>query len=309
LSRRRRRDWLDRIVCAAAKAFATTIAWTPFPVAVALARASGAVASLIDRRHRRVAEGNLRLAYGDALPARERRRIIRRVFGNLGCVVVEVAHFHRRVTPATFRKFVSFTGWDPDGKEEIRDGAIVVTGHVGNWELLGLTVSLMGYRFHAIERPIDNPHLARYVRGLRERFGLHLIENEGAMRKVGEVLRSGALLGLLLDQHARKQAVAVPFFGAPAWTSDVGGRLAVRYGLPVVTGFLHRCGPGFRFRLHIDPPIIPRPDAPPREESLRITAELTRQIERFIREDPTRWLWLHRRWREVPRRSPAREAL
>ncbi|MBN1418831.1 MAG: lysophospholipid acyltransferase family protein [Planctomycetes bacterium] len=309
MSRRGRRDWLDRVVYAAARVSVCIVAWTPFPIAIALARAVGTIAWLADRRHRRVADGNLRLAYGEGLTARDRRRIIRRVFGHLACLVVEVAHFHRRVTPATFRRYVSISGWDPEGREELRDGAVVVTAHAGNWELLGLTVSLMGFRFHAIERPLDNPHLARYVDGLRQRFGLRLIANEGAMRKVGEVLRSGALLGLLLDQHARKQAVAVPFFGRPAWTSDVGGRLAVRYGLPVVTGFLHRTGPGFRFRMHVDPPVFPRPDASAREEALRITTALTAQIEAFVREDPTRWLWLHRRWREVPRRSAARESV
>lgn len=300
--RRKRSRILSRVTYVGARLVAALLGGLPFRWALALAEAAGDLLFLIDRRHRRIAEENLARAYGPDLDPVRRRRWVREVYRYLFGSVVEVIFFHRRVTAENWRDFVDVMDWDESRAREIGGtGVIFLTAHLGNWEVAGISLALLGYPMTSIERPLDNPYLSRHVHGLRERYGMKMVAKHEAMRAAAAALGRGECVGLLGDQYARKGSIPVEFFGGSAWTTRSVGRLAVRFGVPVVTGYAVRDGRGLRFRFFIDRPIWPRTgEGVDRDEEVRrITQEFTTRIEGYVRQHPTRWLWLHRRW-QVP---------
>lgn len=183
-----------------------------------------------------------------------------------------------------------------------RGGVLLLTAHFGNWELLGLAHSLVGWPLSIVVRPLDFAPLDRLARRLRARTGAELIGKQRALRPVLEALRSGRMVGVLLDQNAsRDEGVFVPFFGQPASTSRSLALLSLRTRRPIVPVFIHR-EPDGRHRVVIEP-ALPAPAANGGPAAVvELTAECARRIEGTIRRWPEQWFWLHRRWRTRPAR-------
>jgi KDO2-lipid IV(A) lauroyltransferase len=179
-------------------------------------------------------------------------------------------------------------------------GVLLLTGHFGNWELLGLAHALTRLPLTVVVRPLDSSVLNRLAERLRARTGAELIAKRSALRPVLRALRHGRMVGILLDQNAsRDEGVFVPFFGRPASTSRSLALLAVRTGRPIVPVFIHR-EPDGRHRIVIEP-ALPVPAAiSPEAAVVELTAECARRTEAIIRRWPEQWFWLHRRWRTVP---------
>ena len=276
----------------------------PMEVARALAKVVGTLAWLIDARHRRVAVGNLDLAYGDEMTTREKRSLVRRVFQHFAMVIPEAVKAPQLITEDTIGKYVEFG--DTTATDEAiaqKGGALFVTGHLGNWELLGMYASLRGYEMTSIARPLDNPLLDRLTVSYRERYGQKIVPKDGALRAVVKVMKRGGLLGFVADQNARTDHVFVEFFGRPAATVGSIATLALRSGLPICFGFCVREDKRFRYRIISGEPIWPESSGDMEADILRITQAFTTRIESYVRQYPDQWLWLHRRWKTQP--SPA----
>ncbi|MFC7475528.1 lysophospholipid acyltransferase family protein [Dankookia sp. GCM10030260] len=239
----------------------------------------------------RIARANLALA----LPERDaaaRALILRGMWDNLGRTVGELPHL-----PAM--------RWEIVGVEHLAplaaDGgpAILVSGHLGNWEVLPPALERLGIRMGSVYRAADNPAVDALVNGLRARAvagkALPLFPKgaQGA-RAALKFLSQGGVLGLLADQKLN-DGIAVPLLGAPAMTAPAPAQLALRFRCPVIPGRVQRLGP-CRFRLMVDPPLA-LPVGEDRQAAIRaLTLAINDRISAWIRERPEEWLWLHRRW-------------
>lgn len=274
-----------------------------FREGLALCRAAGKLLYKIDKRHRKIALENLRVAYGPSLSSVKAQQIVREVYVNLVSLAAEMAYLPRVARRPDWRDFFEIDEKDVALLEQIaktKSGAIFITGHVGNWEVLGSMMARLGYPFHSVARPLDNPVLDAELTRFRELLGQKTIERRGALRKLVGVLRSGGYLAFLVDQDARKDGIFVRFFGRLASTHHAPASLAVRMRVPIIVGFAWRIGPGYRFRMFASKVIRPNPHADRAQEIHRVTQAYTAAIEEVVREHPSRWLWLHRRWKTRP---------
>lgn len=176
-------------------------------------------------------------------------------------------------------------------------GAILLTGHFGNWELYGLLSPLLGLPMTGVARPMKNLLLDAELLALRTRYGQKIVPKEGAGLKLARTLRDGGIVALLIDQHAGSRGVRVPFFHADASTFTLAASLSRRFGAPIVPWFarataLHKVAVRFEAPLAVD---LALPDD---EDAWRLTDLFHRRLEAAIRADPQQYLWFHRRWKK-----------
>lgn len=264
-----------------------------------LGRRLGDIAYIALGRRRRIALGNLERAF-PALDDRARRRVARGAAQHLGMMTMELARVLTRPLEATL------AGIRLEGAEHLRAAmessgrALLLTAHLGNWELLTAAHRLTGYPLSVVVRPLDAPWLDELAARLRQRTGVELIEKRGALRPVLEALRRGRMIGILMDQNAaRREGVFVNFFGRPASTSRSLALLAVRTQTPVLPVFVRREPEGSHVVV-IHPPLPVPATNSPEEAVVELTSRCTTAIERAVREAPEQWLWSHDRWRTQP---------
>jgi KDO2-lipid IV(A) lauroyltransferase len=250
-------------------------------------------------RRRRLALSNLARAY-PGLGAVERRRLARRAAQHLGMTLVELPRLVTAPVDATVAR-IELEGLSHlDAAMAAHGRALMLTAHLGNWEILCATHRLTDYGLSIVVRPLDAPWLDALADRLRRRTGVEVIDKHGALRAVLEALRRGRMVGILLDQNAtRREGVFVDFFGHAASTSRSIALLAVRTGTPVVPIFAYRRADGGH-RVVIRPALPPATATDPEAAVVELTARCTAEIERAIREAPEQWLWSHDRWRTRP---------
>lgn len=256
----------------------------------------GDVAYALMASRRRRALDNLRQAFPEFSEER-RRDICRGSWRHLGVMLGELCAVSARPLAALLADVTI------DGNEHLeavmaRHGrALLLTAHLGNWEMLTVANGLVGYPLAVVVRPLDSGLMNTVAERLRRKTGVEIIDKRDALRPVLGALRRGRLVGILLDQNtARRESVFVPFFGRAASTSRSIAVLALRTETPVVPVFIRRTAPGCH-RVTIHPP-VPAPEGMDREAAIvELTARCTAAIEAAIREVPEQWLWMHDRWR------------
>jgi KDO2-lipid IV(A) lauroyltransferase len=256
----------------------------------------------VDRKHRERALANLRRSFPH-MSEEERQDLARRSMQQLFMLFVEVLFTTRMVHIDTWAKYVEL-----DAFREVlalllkkKQGIILLTGHYGNWEILGYVMATLGFDSTAIARPLDNPHVNRWLLGVREKKGQRIIAKKGATGEVTEVLAQGGAVALIADQNAGSKGIFVDFFGRKASTYKSIALLAMEYDVPVVVGYARRIDNQFRFQCAVQDLIRPE-DWKNQDDPLRyITQRYTRAIEEIVREDPGQYLWVHRRWKTRPK--------
>ncbi|MCC6427788.1 MAG: lysophospholipid acyltransferase family protein [Phycisphaerales bacterium] len=180
---------------------------------------------------------------------------------------------------------------------------ILLTGHCGNWEVLGYTMALLGFRVHALYRPLDLRPLDAWVRRTRESRGLTLVDKFGAADRLPGILAAGHPLGFVADQNAGDRGLFVPFFGRLASTYKSIGLLAMQFQAPIACGIARRIRKpgGLRYRLDVTDVIRPQDWADAPDPLFYITARYRRAIEQTVLTAPEQYLWMHRIWKSRPR--------
>ena len=264
-----------------------------------MGRRVGDLGYILTPRRRRIAFTNLARAFPDAAPS-TRRRLCRDSYRHLGVMLVELAALLARPLDETLARIRI------DGLEHVRAAmhqhgrVLLLTAHLGNWELLPAACRLTAYRLSVVVRPLDAPGLERLATRLRERSGVELIDKRAALRPVLRALAGGGMVGILLDQNAtRREGVFVPFFGRAASTSRSMAVLALRTGTPIVPAFIRREAGGTH-RVVVEPALPWPPSGDLEAAIVALTARCTEAIEAAIRETPDQWLWMHDRWRTRP---------
>ncbi len=271
----------------------------PFGLALWIGRRLGELAFDVVRLRRAVTLENLQRAFGLERSPRELVRIGRACYRNAAMTFLELGLCARRPpqeveTRVTLGNAACVAAAAAPGR-----GVLYLTGHYGNWELLGARVSRIGPRLHAVAGDQRNVLVDRYLRELRERLGMGVIPMAAAARDVLRALRDGEGVALVADQDAGRTGVFVEFLGRPAACHAAPMRFAYRTGAPIVMGFCRRTGPG-TFRCDLEGPLEPDRSRPEDEEVLRLLRRYNETLERLVREHPEQWLWMHRRWKTRP---------
>jgi KDO2-lipid IV(A) lauroyltransferase len=298
-----RNDLLDRLVYLALRVVSMAVHSWGATVSLELAKFIGDVMYAVDRKHRDRALGNLRRSFPE-MPEPKRRVMARRSMQALCMLAVEVLFTTRLIRIDTFRKYVDLG----DRFEEVlrlllrKDkGLIMLTGHYGNWEILGYVLATLGFPTVSIARPLDNPYVSEFVFGVRERTGQRIIAKKGATDEVVDVLEKNGTVGFIADQNAGSKGLFVDFFGRKASTYKSIALLAMQYEVPIVVGYARRVHDHFRFKVGCQDIIFPD-DWKAQDDPMRyITQRYTKAVEDFVREDPGQYLWVHRRWKSRPK--------
>jgi len=173
-----------------------------------------------------------------------------------------------------------------------------VTGHVGNWEVLGCAMEFLFHQpVHSIAKHMENPFNDRLVTQLREDGGQKIIFTENSARAILRVLKSNQLLGILIDQNVRDNNILVDFFGQKAATTRSAATLSLKTGAPVIMLFARRVEGGYKFKVSLSEPVQIEKTGDLEKDIFNLTQRCTSIIESRIREHPHEWLWIHRRWK------------
>jgi KDO2-lipid IV(A) lauroyltransferase len=243
---------------------------------------------------------NLELAFPKK-SAGERERILREEYRNLGWLLAEFC-LMPDYTADRASGFIRYEGLENYLRARDRGkGVLVLTGHLGAWELSSFYHSLMGYPMGMVIRRLDNPLVDRFVNRIRCLHGNRVIHKDDFARGLIASMRAGETVGILMDTNMTPpQGVFVPYFGVEACTASGMARVAAKTGAAVVPGFLLWEQSEQRYVLHFgeELPVVCTGDG--EGDALTNTAAFTAVIERYVRQYPQQWLWMHRRWKTRP---------
>jgi KDO2-lipid IV(A) lauroyltransferase len=225
------------------------------------------------------------------------QRTARQCFIHLGKSLLEVM----LISPRRLAKVV-----DVQGEENLRaalsrgKGVVYVTGHIGNWELMGHVVAVKS-TLSVIAVPIEPEQVNDMIVFLRARMGVRTIlrGRPGASRELIRVFKENRILGILIDQDTDVESAFVDFMGRPAWTPTAAASMAVKFGAPVIFGFIHRNADN-RHSITIEGPLELIRTGDDEKDVIANTALFTKKLEDCIMRNPEQWVWMHRRWRRQP---------
>ena len=277
----------------------TLLGLLPRNAAAALCRTTARIWFVLDSRHRRIAINNLTYVFGYEKSPVEIRAMARQVFVNIVWILFEIGWAYR--TPGReIERYIRFSGLDHlrQALEKGR-GVLVLTGHLGNWELLVNGAAMLGYPANIVYRPLDSRGMDLFFRKLRGRYKARLLPKDKALRPMLKALRQGELVEFMFDQNPRRrQGVYVDFFGKPACTHAALALMALRTGAPVLPMFLVREGRCYRVVIGPELPLI---DTGDRDRDVAAnTRRYNQALESVIRRYPEQWFWVHRRWKKQP---------
>ncbi len=290
----------QRLVAGVMVKVATPIQRLSRPIALRFGEYLGQLAYYVAGRQRRRALANLHLAYGEELSRAQREALTRQVFQHFGRAIIDFLRAPRYTTEE-LTHLISCEGWEQvDVALNRGKGIILVTGHLGNWELLGRWLAtVQKVPLTVVARDPDNPALATYLRSMRENAGFTVLSKGESARGLLRALRRGEAILILADQNSSD--IFAPFFGIPAGTAAGPASLAVRSKAALIPIYCIEM-PNHSFQVTCQPPIEMSTTTAPEErqtEFLRITAALNQTLEGVVRQYPAQWLWLHNRWKSA----------
>ena len=281
-------------------AVARTLGRLPRPVARALVGLLTAALYLVLGRLRHTGLRNLELALPE-LPVPERRRILRRLFRYLGWQLIEFCRMPR-YTPENTHDWIRTEGLEHYLAAESRGkGVLILTGHLGAWELSSFYHSLMGHPMGMVIRRLDNRPLDAYVNRIRCLRGNRVLHKDDFARGLLTAMRAGEAVGILMDTNMTPpQGVFVRFFGIEACTASGLARVALKTGAAVLPGFLVWEERERRYVLHFGSELHFSKTGESESDVLSATQQCNDVLESWIRRYPDQWLWIHRRWKTRP---------
>lgn len=273
--------------------------WLPRRLLVALGRGTGRFAFEVLRVRRTVTLTNLRIALGGEIDPRQLRRLGALVYANLGATLMEFCKLYDS-RPAQIRALVEIEGREHlDACRRQGRGAILTTGHFGNWELLAASVSAYGYPVSYLIKDQSNPWVHRLQNEIRRRGGMGVIRLGTGARQVLYALRRREFVGIIGDQDAGPEGIFLDFLGRQASVARGMAFFAWRAGVPVIPCYILRLGNG-RHRAVFGAPI----EADPAWDEATAVRELTRAhttaLATVILAHPEHYFWVHRRWKTRP---------
>ncbi|MBN1425409.1 lysophospholipid acyltransferase family protein [Candidatus Fermentibacteria bacterium] len=262
-------------------------------------RRLGRIAAYAGRAYSARAHANIAAVFPTWTPAR-RRGVVLRMFEHLGIGVLEAVRLP--TTPLAVRsERVSVQGREIfDAAFRRGRGVVAATGHIGNWEVLAACFADLGYPVHVVARRHPNPRLHDFIVGLRNGYGVNVLDRDRDTRGMLKALRGGEIVALLVDQDTRVQGTMLPFLGVPAVTPLGHVRLALRTGAALVALTITREDSG-RHAVTVWEEIIPDTSLPEEDRTEVMARRCNEILGKAISLAPEQWVWMHRRWRQPSR--------
>ncbi len=273
----------------------------PLRLAIAVGKFSGFLAYLFLPRYPRITKENLRKAFNNEKSIQQINKIAVNVFCNLGMSIAEVLsmpkikrQLDKRIYGVGFEKL--------DNALSKGKGVIIISAHLGNWELLPLYYAAKDYPANVMARRIYYEKYDEWVKVLRENTGANIIFRDESPRKVLEVLKNNETLGIMPDQDIDSvDGVFVNFFNRPAYTPSAPVALAIKMGCPILPCFIIR--ENGRHKIVVEDPVDLVITDNKQEDIIKNTQTWSAIVESYIRRYPEQWVWMHRRWKTKPRDS------
>lgn len=260
-----------------------------------------------NRKRRERAEERLSVAMPE-LTTPQRQELVLNAYEHLAMLGVELAIASRLITEDAWTEHVELGDIQAAMKPLMSDGpCVLISGHCGNWEILGYTLAMLGYRMHALYRPLDLKPADNWVRQTRSRRGLYLLDKFGAMHQLPKLMEQGESAGFVADQNAGDRGLHVPYFGRLASSYKSIALLAAQHNATVMVGQARRitAAPGeqhsVRYRIELQDIFGPQDWAGHDDPMFYITARYRRGLEQLVRTAPEQYLWMHRIWKSRPR--------
>ena len=295
------KDWLEY---AAVWLLLKGLGFLPRPLARRLAARVAGILYALSPKLRKTAETNLRIAFPEWIKA-QRDAVIRGMVRNLGWMAAEFARFPK-YSREDIEEIVVLDGNENfvDGRKQGK-GVLILTGHIGAWELSSFAHALYGYPLHFMARPLDNQRIDALVNSYRCTSGNRAIFKNESARVMLKILKDAGTIGVLADQNTMlDEAVFVDFFGNSASTTTGIARVALHTDAAVVPGYAVWDESIGKYRLRFEPAmeLIRTGDA---ERDIRENMQrFTKVIEDIIRKYPDQWVWVHGRWSVRPKGEP-----
>jgi Kdo2-lipid IVA lauroyltransferase/acyltransferase len=262
----------------------------------------GSLTYLILSKIRKIILDNLEIAFGKELYNEEKKKLAREIFIEQGKNAFELFKIDE-ITSRGFSNFVKIEGIENlDSALSYKKGVIFISGHFGNWELLAISIAQLGYSSYPYMRKINNKYIDKLLNDTRMRFKLKPIDRDGiqAVKSGLRVLNNNEILGMLIDQDTtRIEGVFVDFFGRLAYTPSGAASLAIASGCPIIFGFIKR-GIDNKHTVTLSKPIFAKITGDKKADIFENTQIFNRYIEEAIRENPSQWVFMHRRWKHTP---------
>ncbi|MBI5640255.1 MAG: lysophospholipid acyltransferase family protein [Nitrospirae bacterium] len=298
----KRITWLLQI--AAIVIMTLPLAIIPHKIALKIGEALGTLLFFLWPSRRRIAIKNLEdtVSRGAIRLASSPNAVIKEHFRNLGRSFVEVLKIYYGLGDRIVR------GVQVKGIENFRKahekgrGVLLITGHCGNWELSGLAFGVNLGRVNGVARPINNPYLNRFIERTREKHGNTVIYKKGALKKILSALRRNEGVGILMDQSVvSSEGLAAEFLGKKDYVMKTPAIIARKTGSPVLPVFIRGVDGGHCIEIGQEIPLDKSEDND--TAVFNDTVRFSGFIEEYIRQNPSEWLWIHRRWKRIPEQT------
>jgi KDO2-lipid IV(A) lauroyltransferase len=282
----------------------------PHSVALKLGAGIGSAAFNLMKVRRDVVESNAAAALGCPVGGNAVKSLGTGCYENLGMSLAELARLPR-LGRMGLERLVSVKGTEHlDRALTNGRGAVLATGHFGNWELMGAAIAQRGYPMNFLVGHQSNKLVDGMLNSMRSSFGIGLVPHGAHVREVLRLLKRNQFVAMLCDHDAGRKGLMINFFGMPASAALGPAIFAARSGAPLMMGFITRDNIG-NHHVELTPPICFRSDCDPGEAVADATQQLATIVEDHIRRRPDHWYWVHRRWKtssargaEVIRRRP-----
>ena len=293
----------DALILNAARVSSFFLRLLPVEAALWTGRRIGDVVYFFSKR-RSIAVRNLRAAFASEFPPEKIERIARDSFKTMAMSAVELLRFPS-INEAYIRQNLNILGRHHyESMLQGGQGAIFLTGHFGNWEILNLASNLLGRPVAALARKQKHPRSDEYLNRLRASHGNQMILKGMPVRELIRALRENKIIGVLSDQDGGKNGAKVLFFGRTSSTPRGAAAFALRTRTPIFPVFVVREGVSARHRIEVEAPLImPAAEVAEEEAERDLLQQFAKILESEIRTTPSQWLWAHRRWKSTPDRT------
>ncbi|MBA3016429.1 MAG: lysophospholipid acyltransferase family protein [Proteobacteria bacterium] len=294
-----RKDLRDRLFTIALHLLIELLRHLPRMSAIALMRGIGRLIFTLGKEGRTLTIRHLTIAFANEKSPREIRTLAGRVYRHFATALADTIRL-----PVNLRQGIN-TLITAQGIHHLDQalasgkGVLIITGHFGNWELLGAWLAQNGYPLRVVGTTLENEGLNKIVVNMRNASGYTNIARGAGTREIIRSLHQGCAIGLLIDQDTSVPGVFVQFFGKPAHTPTGPAILARKLGIPIIPIFMH-LKDDLTYHIECEPPLklISTDDA---KHDLLVNTQLCSDTyEQVIRRFPEQWVWMHKRWKTRP---------
>ena len=289
-------DWLEYI---SFKCFLMVVKLAPLTVGVGVGKILGRLAFFVLRKRRKLTLNNIRQARerGFLSADIDEYKLAQKVWENIGTVGSEFLYYYTRPLERLMES-VKVSG--EDNLRRVLDkqqGVILVMGHIGNWELIGIYLSMAGYKITPIVKTQSNALVDKIIQENRRSIGMKVVPRRTSLRPILEAFRNNEIVPFLIDQSTRKKGVKVDFFGAPAPIPRGAVEFALKTGVPVIFAYVIREKPG-NYQLVFSEEIVMEKTDQNEADLIKNTETIIQRLQGVIMKHPEQWLWMHKMWRK-----------